>query len=52
VLRGLLEARELFDYVGVRDLASPAAPAVPALSIGKPDLSEYDRMLGQLGGAA
>ena len=45
-LRELLAAGESFDYVRVRDVAAPTAAAVPAVSIGKPDLSEYDRMLG------
>ncbi|MGH7472406.1 MAG: IS21 family transposase [Candidatus Methylomirabilales bacterium] len=52
VLRSLLDSREGFDYLRVRELAAPVPAAVPALSIGRPDLSEYDRMLGQLGGVA
>lgn len=52
VLARLLATGEAFDYVRVRDLAAPAPSAVPVLSIPKPDLSEYDRMLGQLGGVA
>jgi hypothetical protein len=42
----LLAAGEAFDYVRVRDVAAPTAAAVPAVAIGVPDLSEYDRMLG------
>jgi hypothetical protein len=45
-LERLLSSRAAFDYVQVRDLAAPAAAAVPELAIPKPDLGEYDRMLG------
>jgi hypothetical protein len=52
VLKSLLGSAEPFDYVWVRDLAAPAPATVPTLSIPKPDLSEYDRMLGQFAGVA
>jgi hypothetical protein len=52
VLSGLLGSGQAFDYVRVRELAAPAPATVPMLSIPKPDLNEYDRMLGQLGGVA
>jgi len=52
VLEDLLAGGQSFDYVKVRDLAAPAAMEVPTVSIPKPDLSEYDRMLHKVGGAA
>ncbi len=52
VLFSLLGAREPFDYARVRELAVPAPAKVPAVSIPAPDLSQYDRMLLELGGVA
>jgi hypothetical protein len=52
VLLGLLGSGEAFDYARLRELAAPALPRVPAVSIPAPDLSQYDRMLLELGGAA
>lgn len=45
-LERLLSTGAAFDYVQVRDLAAPVPAAVPELAIPKPDLGEYDRMLG------
>lgn len=50
-LAAMLEARAPFDYAAVRDLASPAKPAVPVVMIPRPDLAAYDKLL-QAGGAA
>ena len=42
----LLEAGEPFDYASVRELANPAPPRVPVLSLpGMPDLRVYDSLL-------
>jgi len=48
----ILAAGGSLDYVTVRDLAAPADSEVPDVTIPKPDLSEYDRMLHKVGGAA
>jgi hypothetical protein len=45
-LSELLERGETFDYVKVKDLASPRPSLVPKVSIGEVDLTQYDRMLG------
>jgi hypothetical protein len=46
VLRLLLAAGKPFDYVAVRDLATPVTPQVPYLnSIPAPDLKLYDALL-------
>jgi hypothetical protein len=50
-LAALLDRGEPFDYVQVRDRVAPKEPEVPALSIPKPDLAEYDRMLTMAVGA-
>ena len=42
----LLESGEAFDYARVRDQVAPKPVMVPVISIPKPDLTEYDRMLG------
>jgi hypothetical protein len=42
----LLEKGEAFDYVKVKDLASPRPTTVPTVSIGEVDLTQYDRLLG------
>lgn len=49
-LATLLEARAPFDYAAVRALASPAQPTIPLLTIPRPDLLSYDKLL--VGGAA
>jgi len=42
----LLESGVAFDYLKVRDLASPLTPQVPELiSLGIPDLKVYDALL-------
>jgi len=42
----LLESGEPFDYLAVRELASPVMPQVPQLtSLGAPDLKAYDALL-------
>jgi hypothetical protein len=46
----LLEQGEPFDYAAVKGLAQPAAPSVPPIHIGVPDLRTYDRLLA-VGGA-
>lgn len=48
-LRQLLDAGTPFDYVTVQKLAQPHTTEVPLVSIGTPDLGEYDRLL--VGGA-
>jgi len=45
-LRELLERGDTFDYVAVKDIASPTESAVPTVSIPEPDLVAYDRLLG------
>jgi hypothetical protein len=50
-LSALLERGEAFDYAAVKALAQPETPAVPALSIGAPDLGQYDALLAA-GGAS
>jgi transposase len=44
-LTALLERGEAFDYAVVKALAQPAAPAVPEIHIGVPDLKHYDALL-------
>ena len=45
-LRVLLKSGEPFDYLTVRELASPVMPQVPQLtSLGAPDLKTYDALL-------
>lgn len=46
VLARLLESGEVFDYARVRDEVAPKPITVPVISIPKPDLAQYDRMLG------
>ncbi len=42
----LLEAGEPFDYGAVKELANPAPPRAPVLSLpGMPDLRVYDSLL-------
>ena len=42
----LLEAGELFDYATVKELANPAPPLAPVLTLpGTPDLRVYDSLL-------
>ena len=41
-----LESGEVFDYARVRDQVAPKPVTVPVISIPKPDLTQYDRMLG------
>ncbi len=45
VLQDLLDTKQRFEYVRVRDLAAPVASAVPTVNIPRPDPSEYDRTL-------
>jgi len=52
VLSVLLESGAAFDYAHVQDLVAPKPITVPVISIPKPDLTQYDRMLGNLVGAA
>lgn len=47
----LLERKEPFDYAAVKALAQPAAPKVPEVHIGVPDLRRYDALLSA-GGAS
>ena len=44
----LLASGDAFDYVKVKDLASPRPTSVPKLSVPQVDLAQYDRMLGRL----
>ena len=48
----LLESGEVFDYARVRDQVAPKPVTVPIVSIPKPDLTQYDRMLGEMAGVA
>ena len=42
----LMEAGEPFDYATVKELANPAPPRAPVLSLsGMPDLRVYDSLL-------
>jgi len=50
-LEELLRQGEPFDYMAVKAIAKPEATAVPVLSVPKPDLSKYDRLLSA-GGAS
>ena len=45
-LTELLERGDSFDYVAVKDIASPTESAVPEVSVPEPDLEAYDRLLG------
>lgn len=47
-LAELLASGDGFDYVKVKDLASPRPTSVPKLSVPAVDLAQYDRMLGRL----
>jgi len=38
-----------FDYVAVKALAKPDKPTVPVVTIGPPDLHQYDRLLAHGG---
>ena len=38
-----------FDYVAVKAIARPDTPAIPTVTIGSPDLRQYDRLLQQGG---
>jgi hypothetical protein len=44
-LSALLDRGEAFDYAAVKAMAQPAAPAVPEINIGVPDLRRYDALL-------
>lgn len=48
VLTDLLASGDTFDYLKVKDLASPRPTSVPKLSVPQVDLAQYDRMLGRL----
>lgn len=47
-LAELLVSGDGFDYVKVKELASPRPTSVPKLSVPAVDLTQYDRMLGRL----
>jgi hypothetical protein len=51
-LAELLARDEAFDYVRVRDLASPQQPKVPVVRVGAPDIAAYDDLLLGAGGGA
>jgi len=51
-LAELLVRDEAFDYVRVRDLASPQQPKVPVVRIGTPNIAAYDALLLGAGGSA
>lgn len=38
-----------FDYVAIKAIAKPDTPAIPAVTIGAPDLHQYDRLLQEGG---
>jgi hypothetical protein len=42
----LLERKERFDYVSVKDLAHPEPQVVPQVHIPKPSLTHYDSLIG------
>lgn len=48
-LTEMLSSGARFDYVAVKAIAKPDRPAVPPLTIGPPDLRQYDRLLGRGG---
>jgi hypothetical protein len=50
-LEELLGTGEPFDYARVKALAAPQPAVVPEVSIGQPDLAQYDRMLSTAGAA-
>jgi hypothetical protein len=50
-LADVLDRGEPFDYVMVKAIANPETTSVPLLSVPKPDLSRYDRLLS-VGGAS
>jgi hypothetical protein len=47
-LAELLASGDAFDYVKVKELASPRPTSVPKLCVPAVDLGQYDRMLGRL----
>jgi len=47
-LAELLASGDAFDYVKVKELASPRPTSVPKLAVPQVDLAQYDRMLGRL----
>jgi len=49
VLEELLESGEPFDYAVVKSLAVPSPSVVPEVSISKPDLKSFDRLLSSRG---
>jgi hypothetical protein len=51
-LAALLESGQTFDYASVRDRVAPKPATVPVILIPKPDLTQYDQMLGELAGVA
>ena len=50
-LAALLEQGAAFDYAMVKAIALPEQPALPVVTIGAPDLAEYDALLAA-GGAS
>jgi len=48
-LAQMLSSGERFDYAAVKAIAKPDKPAIPTLTIGPPDLHQYDRLLGRGG---
>jgi hypothetical protein len=46
-LEQVLATGDRFDYVAVKALANPEPTVVPDISIGTPDLTRYDRLLGR-----
>jgi len=48
-LATLLSTGGRFDYVSVKAIAKPDKPAVPVVTIGAPDLHQYDRLLARGG---
>lgn len=50
-LAGLLERGTAFDYMMVKAIAKPEQPSLPVITIGTPDLADYDDLLA-VGGAS
>jgi len=48
-LAAKLSAGVRFDYAAIKAIAKPDTPAIPTLTIGAPDLHQYDRLLGHGG---
>jgi len=48
-LATMLSAGTRFDYAAIKAIAKPDTPAIPIVTIGPPDLHQYDRLLNHGG---